>query len=421
MKARFLGCCLLCLSLFAAAVAASDTSGYIETRLGENHRQDYFAKVSGALGLEYHYAPGKLTLDAKVEFATLAELAGDHLRLDKLLLTWQLNENIDLLLGKTSQVWGRLDELTALDFPFAEDLRWRYWDAIEHRKRSRWTLGKNIYWGSHSLTLLLFPEAQSHRQEVVADGWCDDVCRWSYRDEQAQAFAASGFTVVTETDKGGQRPEFALRWTGLLGSVDVGLSAYYGSDHWPRVERRWQGLNTVALRRVVQQDYAAGIDMAYSIRDWVLRGELAYRHTVALPLESSSVAYQHDDDGFIEVDAPSLSVAVEKNLPAAVRANMQYLYTDFGQTGAAIIPRSTHGATLFLEKIFYAHNIVLDNTLLYDIEHRGYYSRLRLVWSPYQGGEFGIEGLYFKGENVQRDYGYLAHNNGLNITFKHEF
>lgn len=401
--------------------ASTYASGQIHTRVGKNSNDDIFTKIDAVLATEWASQSGEWQLDAQARGIYLYNLDDSNVMVDSLLLKWSPNDHLETYVGVTSQVWGRLDELTAIDFPFAEERQWQYWDSLKNRKRSRTLIGQNIFWGNQSLTLMLFPEPAQNEPENISNGWCDEVCLWADINEQSRLFSDIGFNVQFDDRPQEDKPEMAFRWTGLAGDIDLGTTVYYGSDHYNRVARRFIDNQTVALYEPVIQDWSAGFDAAYSISSWVLRAELAYRNTVALPLEPTSETYLLDDDGFNDTTATSIAAAVETTILNSIRLNFQYLFTDFDDQTDAIIPRETHASTLFLEKNIYEFNLIVDNLLIYDIEHKGYHNKLRALWSPYQGGQFGAELLLFKGDNPKRNYGFLSANNGLNLTYHHEF
>ncbi len=403
-------------------VAEMNGGGSLQGRVGESYENSFFAK--GDLTLFGNWYDAKNRFSIKIDTHAiygLGSLDANDFRVNKALISWNVTSNWEIFLGRTTEIWGRLDELSALDFPFAEDLRWKYWETPSSRKLARTVIGQEVYWGNQTISLLLFPKSQDHSQANLDSGWCDQSCQWNQFETQTAFFQNQGFSVTT-APKDEANAEGAVRWTGLMGDTDFGWTAYYGSDHWSRISRQLQPNQTVTLRSANFQSWSTGLDGAKTFGDWVIRGELAYRDKVAIPFEPSSNVYAIDNDGFAERSVVSVASALETMWMDGVRTNIQVLYSAVQGTDTnLVLPGEINAATAFIEKTFYENNITLQSRFIYDFDHSGYHNRSKLAWSPQQGSEIALEISVFKGNDKLRNYGYLAQNNGIFVTLLNEF
>lgn len=337
-------------------------------------------------------------------------------------ISWSINADTLLTGGWSTESWGRADELNPVDFAFPEDRRWRYYEAKEDRKTARLNLGLKHYWGDSTLTLLVFPKAINHDFPESDSPWCDRSCQQNTLEGQQTLFEQQGFTVQTEDAQTSTATEAALRFSSRLGSLDYALSGYYGSDHWQRVQRTWLSPTSVVLQPLTKQNWNIGLDGAYALNDWVVRGELAYLNDVALPLLPTSEAYGTDQDGLHESPIVSGVIAIEHNGPWGIFANLQLLHTALlDDTPAAYLPREFKMTSLLLSKTFYSPEIDVEFLTVRDQGKHGSFSNLLLDWHINMNWRVGGGYIHFSGNDPLDDYGYFAHNNRFYLRTHYTF
>lgn len=331
-------------------------------------------------------------------------------------LNWHYSDNTTAFVGLLRETWGRVDELNAVNFAYAEDKRWRFLYKKDIRQLAR--AGAGINWKSfdHSLTFTVYPKAFQHKQPEITSSWCDSHCVLSDIKNQQALYTQQGITADIVA-KDSSDAEIALRFQSRWKDLDYALSAFYGNDHATRIARTWISPNTVQLREISPQNLHLGIDGAYSIGPVVLRGEMGYYHKTRLAIAPETSEFLLDDDGYRPTDLFATAIALEHNAPWDIFINLQYLYTHIDKDRSLFIaPQDSQLTSILITKTLYSPEITYKWQSTYDREEKGVFHNIDVSWNISQQWTLSLGKNHFNGQKAISDYRLLEKNNHFYLT-----
>ncbi len=97
--------------------------------------------------------------------------------------------------------------------------------------------------------------------------------------EERYPFATDTGSAQFESTNGIWQPDFAARWFINLGSFDIGISQFYGTGRDPFFVVNIDGTSTSLIPRY-ELLTQTGLDMQYTVSDWLFKWEAIYRDSV---------------------------------------------------------------------------------------------------------------------------------------------
>ncbi len=366
-----------------------------------------------------HYIFEDVSFEWDVEAKFANQNNSSNLAIKKAKINWSLNQQFSFSLGIDQQTWGRADELNPTDFAFAQDRETFYLEDKQQRKLSREFLSLEYQADDSALSLMYFPKSQANTLPALESIWCDEFCQLSQLEGQKRSYEAAGSNVIIAKKKESNH-ELGIRYTDRIQALDIGLSYFYGNDHWQRISRSFTGPNEVTLQGFSPKTSMTGLDFAFSIAGIAARSEVAYFNKVKFNLIPTSESFLTSPDGLIESKVLSSILSIDFHALNSTYFNIQYLYTDIKSKELILIPAEINVTTLVVSHEWFEPEIKLEMKSSYDRDNSSWFSQLNIQWQINYQHNIVLGYQKFNG-NDSLGYGNFKNNNSINLTTQYLF
>ncbi len=190
---------------------------------------------------------------------------------------------LEIKAGQMTLNWGRTDEINPIDVVNPEDITEFYTIEKMERKMPILLLNCLLYLGDFTLQAALIPFFEP---TVLPDRgpWAQKMLI-EFKNNFPDIYNSLDFD---DREGAGKRDienaETAVRLTGLLGSLDIGLVFFYGYNDQPAIKIDFPNQ---MYEVIYKKFHGYGIDFAYSIEGYGFRGEFFYRDRVLYSYQQS--------------------------------------------------------------------------------------------------------------------------------------
>lgn len=366
-----------------------------------------------------HYIFKDISFDWDIEAKLANQTESANFAIRKAKVNWSLNQKATVSLGIDQQTWGRADELNPTDFAFAQDREIFYLEDKQQRKLSREFVSLEYQDNDSALTLLYFPKSQANTLPALDSIWCDEFCQLSQLEGQKRSYEAAGASVIIAKEKESNH-ELGIRYTDRIQSLDIGLSYFYGNDHWQRISRSFTGSNEVTLQGFSPKTSMTGLDFALSAAGIAARAEVAYFNKVKFSLIPSSAFFLTSPDGLIDSKVLSSILSIDFHALNSTYFNIQYLYTDIKSNEAILLPTEINLTTLVVSHEWFEPEIKLEIKSSYDRDNSSWFSQLSMQWQINYQHNIVVGYQNFNGDDAL-GYDNFKNNNSINLTTQYLF
>jgi len=366
-----------------------------------------------------HYLFEDISFEWDVEVKLANQINSSKIAIKKAKINWSLNQKFAFSLGLDQQTWGRADELNPTDFAFAQDRERFYLEEKQQRKLSRKFISLDYQADDSALSLMYFPKSQTNILPTLDSIWCEKFCQLSQLEGQKISYEAAGYNVILAQKKESNH-EVGIRYTDRIQSLDIGLSYFYGNDHWQRISRQFTGENEVTLQAFSPKTSMLGIDFAFSVSGIAARTEVAYFNKVKFSLLPSSESFLTSPDGLIDSKLLSSIVSIDFHAWDSIYFNIQYLYTDIKSKQSILAPAEINLTTLVMSREWFEPEIKLEMASSYDRDNSSWFYQLNVKWQLNYQQNIILGYQKFNGDD-SLGYGNFKDSNSINLTTQYLF
>ena len=203
-------------------------------------------------------------------------------------------------IGKMFLNWGRADEINPIDIVTPEDFSEFYTIDRDERKIPVLLFDGLLYMGNFILEAVWIPFFEPARVPTKGP-WAQRTFLQLRKLLGEEQFALLDFSAKEKEGKRDiENSETAIRFSGLLGSLDFGLVFFYGFNDLPGLKIEVNDLGQPALTITYHRFHGYGFDFAYSLAGYGFRGEMLYRDEVLYPLPVSIAGFTNHTSSDIQ-------------------------------------------------------------------------------------------------------------------------